>query len=131
MAPRPNRKSKLNTNMGKIHIFVIRCENGNLKYSKPCLECIEKMKIAKVYKVTYSTGCVLQPYITEKISLISNDWISSLTKSLLLGTFRLKSLKSLPNKSVKIDEISSLKCVKISNITCKKPQSQRNLLKPF
>lgn len=76
----------------KYNITVIRSDIfGNLKYSKPCADCIYKMKHAGIKKVTYSTGNINTPYCTEKISIIQSEWISCLQKSIINNTFRLKS----------------------------------------
>lgn len=60
-------------------LIVIRFENGTFKNSKPCKECIEKLKL-KVKRIIYSTGDQSCPFICEKLSEIKNSWQSNLVR---------------------------------------------------
>ena len=62
-------------------ILVIRFENGIYKNSKPCKDCILKLK-KNVKKIIYSTGNSNNPFTEEKINNISNTWRSSFNKNL-------------------------------------------------
>lgn len=60
-------------------LLVIRYENGLFKNSKPCKECIEKLR-CNVKKIIYSTGDQSNPFICEKLSELENSWQSNLVK---------------------------------------------------
>jgi hypothetical protein len=60
-------------------LLVIRFENGIFKNSKPCKECIEKLK-SSVKKIVYSTGDPLRPFVCEKLNNLENSWQSNLIR---------------------------------------------------
>jgi hypothetical protein len=60
-------------------LLVIRYENGIFKNSKPCKECIEKLKYS-VKKIVYSTGDPLRPFVCEKLDKLENSWQSNLIR---------------------------------------------------
>jgi hypothetical protein len=72
--------SKLSKNKKNCKILlVIRFENGIFKNSKPCKECIEKLKYS-VKKIVYSTGDPLRPFVCEKLNSLENSWQSNLIR---------------------------------------------------
>lgn len=68
-------------NKKEIHktVLVIRYENGVFKNSKPCKECICKLK-KNVKQIIYSTGNKILPFVIEKMENISNNWQSNLIR---------------------------------------------------
>jgi len=62
-------------------LLVIRFENGFFKNSKPCKECIEKLK-HHVKKIVYSTGDQSNPFVCEKMSQLQNNWQSNLVRKI-------------------------------------------------
>ena len=60
-------------------VIVIRYENGFYKNSKPCHECICKLK-SSVKNIIYSTGDEHNPFCMEKIHNIENKWQSNLIR---------------------------------------------------
>jgi late competence protein required for DNA uptake (superfamily II DNA/RNA helicase) len=70
-----NLKNKRNCKI----LIVIRYENGIFKNSKPCKECIEKLKYF-VKKIVYSTGDPLRPFVCEKLDNLQNTWQSNLVR---------------------------------------------------
>jgi len=51
------------------------------------------MKNVGIAKVTYSTGFADDPFKTEKVKHIENEWVSSLEKSVENGTFLYRRRK--------------------------------------
>jgi len=72
-----NNKSKKSCKI----LLVIRFENGMFKNSKPCKECIEKLKY-HVKKIIYSTGDISNPFVCEKLDNLENNWQSNLVKKI-------------------------------------------------
>lgn len=68
-----DRKSSCKT------VMVIRYENGFYKNSKPCFECICKLK-NNVKNIIYSTGDETNPFCMEKMDSIENNWQSNLIR---------------------------------------------------
>lgn len=60
-------------------VMVIRYENGFYKNSKPCHECICKLK-NNVKNIIYSTGDEYNPFCMEKINNLENTWQSNLIR---------------------------------------------------
>jgi hypothetical protein len=60
-------------------ILVIRYENGIFKNSKPCKECICKLR-KTVKQIIYSTGDDMYPFIIEKLEDMKNEWQSNLIR---------------------------------------------------
>ena len=72
-----NNKQKKNCKV----LLVIRYENGSFKNSKPCKECIEKLK-HHVKKIIYSTGDICNPFVCEKLDQLQNNWQSNLVRKI-------------------------------------------------
>jgi len=74
-------------------IVVIRYDNGRLKYSRPCLQCLITMKKRGVKRVVYSTGDDLAPLKLELVSEMTPGELSSLSRAIA------KSLEIRRNKN--------------------------------
>ncbi len=73
------KKDKKESNTSCKTVIVIRYENGFYKNSKPCHECICKLK-NNVKNIIYSTGDRYNPFCKEKIHSLENKWQSNLIR---------------------------------------------------